>query len=93
MSLRPDGGSRWLKATSPPTARSQGRGPEGADIRRHRARVDSEDDCARAVGKRDLRPANVLVIRHEGRAEAGMREMLGVTALIQASRWARRSRC
>ena len=44
---------------------------------------DSEDDCARAVGRRDYAAGDVLVIRHEGpRGGPGMREMLGVTALI-----------
>ena len=48
------------------------------------ARVfDSEDDCARAVQKRDYQDGDVLVIRYEGpRGGPGMREMLGVTALI-----------
>src|SRR4029077_3838512 len=48
------------------------------------ARVfDSEDDCARAVRACDYAAGDVLVIRHEGpRGGPGMREMLGVTALI-----------
>jgi dihydroxy-acid dehydratase len=48
------------------------------------ARVfDSEDDCAAAVNRRDYREGEVLVIRYEGpRGGPGMREMLGVTALI-----------
>jgi len=48
------------------------------------ARVfDSEDACAAAVRKRAYSEGDVLVIRHEGpRGGPGMREMLGVTALI-----------
>jgi dihydroxy-acid dehydratase len=48
------------------------------------ARVfESEDECARAVCGRAYREGEVLVIRHEGpRGGPGMREMLGVTALI-----------
>ena len=48
------------------------------------ARVfDSEDDCAAAVRKRQYKVGDVLVIRYEGpRGGPGMREMLGVTALI-----------
>lgn len=49
-----------------------------------RARVfDSEEACAAQVRARKLRPGDVLVIRYEGpRGGPGMREMLGVTALI-----------
>ena len=44
---------------------------------------DSEDACAAAVRKRDYKAGDVLVIRYEGpRGGPGMREMLGVTALI-----------
>src|SRR4029077_13554966 len=48
------------------------------------ARVfDSEDACAAAVRKRAYSEGDVLVIRHEGPCDGpGMREMLGVTALI-----------
>jgi len=48
------------------------------------ARVfDREEDCAAAVRSRDYRAGDVLVIRHEGPVGGpGMREMLGVTALI-----------
>jgi len=48
------------------------------------ARVfDSEDACAAAVRKRAYQAGDVLVIRYEGpRGGPGMREMLGVTALI-----------
>ena len=48
------------------------------------ARVfDSEEACAEVVKQRDYQPGQVLVIRYEGpRGGPGMREMLGVTALI-----------
>ena len=49
-----------------------------------RARVfDSEEACAQVVRKRKYREGEVLVIRYEGpKGGPGMREMLGVTALI-----------
>jgi dihydroxy-acid dehydratase len=48
------------------------------------ARVfENEESCARAVSARDIQPGTVVVIRNEGpRGGPGMREMLGVTALI-----------
>jgi len=49
-----------------------------------RARVfDSEEACAEVVRNRSYRPGDVLVIRYEGpKGGPGMREMLGVTALL-----------
>jgi dihydroxy-acid dehydratase len=49
-----------------------------------RARVfDSEEACTEVVRKRTYREGEVLVIRYEGpKGGPGMREMLGVTALI-----------
>ena len=49
-----------------------------------RARVfDSEEACVEVVRKRAYRPGDVLVIRYEGpKGGPGMREMLGVTALL-----------
>jgi dihydroxy-acid dehydratase len=49
-----------------------------------RARVfDSEETCMDVVRRKDYREGQVLVIRYEGpRGGPGMREMLGVTALI-----------
>jgi dihydroxy-acid dehydratase len=49
-----------------------------------RARVfDSEEACMEVVKRRAYRAGEVLVIRYEGpRGGPGMREMLGVTALI-----------
>jgi dihydroxy-acid dehydratase len=82
--IRPDGGLAVLRGNLAPdgallkVAGLKARGFEG------RARVfDSEDACAAAVAKRDYRAGDVLVIRYEGpRGGPGMREMLGVTALI-----------
>jgi dihydroxy-acid dehydratase len=67
--------------------------PEGALIKvaglkslrfEGRARVfESEEACAAAVRRRACRAGEVLVIRNEGpRGGPGMREMLGVTALL-----------
>ena len=49
-----------------------------------RARVfECEEDAAAAVKARRIRPGEVLVIRNEGpRGGPGMREMLGITALL-----------
>ena len=49
-----------------------------------KARVfDSEEACAEVVRKRAYKEGDVLVIRYEGpKGGPGMREMLGVTALI-----------
>jgi len=49
-----------------------------------RARVfDSEEACAQVVKDRKYREGEILVIRYEGpKGGPGMREMLGVTALI-----------
>ena len=49
-----------------------------------RARVfDSEEACVDVVRRRAYRAGDVLVIRHEGpKGGPGMREMLGVTALL-----------
>jgi dihydroxy-acid dehydratase len=48
------------------------------------ARVfDSEEACVAVVRKRSYKPGEVLVIRYEGpKGGPGMREMLGVTALL-----------
>ncbi len=82
--LRPDGGLVVLKGNLAPggallkVAGLKARSFEGT------ARVfDSEDDCAAAVRQRAYEEGDVLVIRYEGpRGGPGMREMLGVTALI-----------
>ena len=80
----PDGGLAVLKGNLAPdgallkVAGLKSRSFEGS------ARVfDSEDACAAAVRKRAYAAGDVLVIRYEGpRGGPGMREMLGVTALI-----------
>ncbi|MFK0166910.1 dihydroxy-acid dehydratase [Rhizobium sp. NPDC090279] len=67
--------------------------PDGALVKvaglkrlQHRgpARVfNSEEECLEAVRALAYRPGDVIVIRHEGpRGGPGMREMLGITALI-----------
>lgn len=49
-----------------------------------RARVfDSEETCAQVVADRSFEPGSVFIIRYEGpKGGPGMREMLGVTALL-----------
>ncbi len=49
-----------------------------------RARVfDCEEDCMAVIAARNYRAGEVIIIRYEGpRGGPGMREMLGVTALI-----------
>jgi dihydroxy-acid dehydratase len=58
----------------------------GHERRHHRgpARVfESEESCFEAVKAQQIRPGDVIVIRHEGPAGGpGMREMLGVTAAL-----------
>lgn len=56
-------------------------------LHRGPARVfDSEEDCMRAVTRRQIKPGDVVVIRYEGPSGGpGMREMLGVTAAIQGT--------
>ena len=69
--LAPDGA--LLKVAGLKTLRFEGR-----------ARVfDSEEACVEVVRKRAYKPGDVLVIRYEGpKGGPGMREMLGVTALL-----------
>ena len=44
---------------------------------------DSEESCSEVIKKRSYKAGEVLVIRYEGpKGGPGMREMLGVTALI-----------
>ena len=82
--LRADGGLAILKGSL---------APDGAVLKvaglksllfEGRARVfDSEEACAKAVSARAYAAGDVLIIRHEGPVGGpGMREMLGVTALI-----------
>jgi len=57
------------------------------------ARVfEDEEECVDAVRNRKYAAGDVLVIRNEGPVGGpGMREMLGVTALIYGQEWERRS--
>jgi dihydroxy-acid dehydratase len=82
--LQPTGGLAVLRGSL---------APEGALIKtagltsllfEGRARVfDSEEACMTAVAARDYQAGEALIIRYEGpRGGPGMREMLGVTALI-----------
>jgi len=49
----------------------------------HARAFDSEEACVEVVRKRAYRQGDVLIIRYEGpRGGPGMREMLGVTALL-----------
>jgi dihydroxy-acid dehydratase len=82
--LRPDGGLVVLKGNLAPDGALLKVAGLKASLFEGSARVfDSEDDCARAVRNRAYAAGDVLVIRHEGpRGGPGMREMLGVTALI-----------
>jgi dihydroxy-acid dehydratase len=70
-SLAPDGA--LIKIAGLKTLRFEGR-----------ARVfEGEEECFAAVRQRQYREGDVLIIRNEGpRGGPGMREMLGVTALI-----------
>ena len=82
--LRPDGGVTVLRGTLAP----DGALLKVAGLRRLRhegpARVfECEEDCAAAVRARAYAKGDVLVIRNEGpKGGPGMREMLGVTALL-----------
>ena len=82
--LRPDGGLAVLKGNLAPHGALLKVAGLKARVFEGTARVfDSEDACAAAVRTRAYREGDVLVIRHEGpRGGPGMREMLGVTALI-----------
>jgi dihydroxy-acid dehydratase len=82
--IREDGGVAVLKGNLAPRGALLKVAGLGKRVHEGPARVfDSEDDCAEAVMKRDYREGDVLVIRYEGPTGGpGMREMLGVTALI-----------
>ncbi len=82
--LRPDGGLAVLKGNlAPDGALLKVAGLKARTFEGFARVFDSEDDCARAVRARDYAAGEVLVIRYEGpRGGPGMREMLGVTALI-----------
>ena len=82
--IRADGGLAVLKGNLAPDGALLKVAGLAKRVHEGPARVfDSEDDCAAAVNRRDYREGEVLVIRYEGpRGGPGMREMLGVTALI-----------
>jgi dihydroxy-acid dehydratase len=82
--IRPDGGLVVLKGNlAPDGALLKVAGLKARSFQGTARVFDSEDACAAAVRKRDYKAGDVLVIRHEGpRGGPGMREMLGVTALI-----------
>ena len=82
--IRPDGGLVVLKGNLAPNGALLKVAGLSSTIFEGTARVfDSEEDCALAVRARAYEAGDVLVIRYEGpRGGPGMREMLGVTALI-----------
>jgi dihydroxy-acid dehydratase len=82
--IRPDGGLVVLKGNLAPNGALLKVAGLSSTTFEGTARVfDSEEDCALAVRARAYEAGDVLVIRYEGpRGGPGMREMLGVTALI-----------
>ena len=82
--IRPDGGLVVLKGNLAPAGALLKVAGLKSTLFEGRARVfDSEEDCALAVRSRAYAAGDVLVIRYEGPSGGpGMREMLGVTALI-----------
>lgn len=82
--IRPDGGLVVLKGNLAPSGALLKVAGLASTLFEGRARVfDSEEECAAAVRRRAYDAGDVLVIRHEGPVGGpGMREMLGVTALI-----------
>jgi dihydroxy-acid dehydratase len=82
--LRPDGGLVVLKGNLAPNGALLKLAGLKSTLFEGTARVfDSEEDCALAVRARSYEAGEVLVIRYEGPSGGpGMREMLGVTALI-----------
>jgi dihydroxy-acid dehydratase len=82
--IRADGGLVVLKGNLAPDGALLKVAGLAKRVHEGPARVfESEDECARAVRERAYGEGEVLVIRHEGpRGGPGMREMLGVTALI-----------
>ncbi|MBV9079456.1 MAG: dihydroxy-acid dehydratase [Methylobacteriaceae bacterium] len=82
--IRPDGGLVVLKGSLAPAGALLKVAGLAGTVFEGPARVfDSEEECARAVRARAYEAGEVLVVRYEGPAGGpGMREMLGVTALI-----------
>jgi dihydroxy-acid dehydratase len=84
QAIRPNGGLVVLKGNlAPEGALLKTAGLKSLTFRGVARVFDSEEACARVVEARAYAPGTVLVIRHEGpQGGPGMREMLGVTALI-----------
>ena len=82
--IRPDGGLVVLKGNLAPNGALLKVAGLKSTLFEGTARVfDSEEDCALAIRARAYEAGEVLVIRYEGPSGGpGMREMLGVTALI-----------
>ncbi|VCU71135.1 Dihydroxy-acid dehydratase [Pigmentiphaga humi] len=82
--ILPDGGLAVLKGNLAPDGALLKVAGLSKRVHEGPARVfDGEDACARAVSERRYAEGDVLIIRYEGPAGGpGMREMLGVTALI-----------
>ncbi len=82
--IRPDGGLVVLKGNLAPAGALLKVAGLASTTFEGTARVfDSEEDCAVAIRSRAYAAGDVLVIRYEGpQGGPGMREMLGVTALI-----------
>ena len=82
--IRPDGGLVVLKGNlAPDGALLKVAGLKSTRFEGTARVFEGEEDCAAAVRSRDYEAGDVLVIRYEGpRGGPGMREMLGVTALI-----------
>ena len=82
--LRPDGGVAVLKGNLCPDGALVKVAGLAVAFHEGPARIfESEEECIRAVEDRSYQPGEVLVLRNEGPVGGpGMREMLGVTALI-----------
>ncbi len=82
--LHADGGLAVLKGNLAPDGALLKVAGLAKRVHQGPARVfDGEDACAEAVSKRQYAEGDVLIIRYEGPAGGpGMREMLGVTAMI-----------
>ncbi|MDQ0317264.1 dihydroxy-acid dehydratase [Amorphus orientalis] len=82
--ISPDGGLAILKGSLAPNGAVLKVAGMKTLVFEGTARVfESEDDCAKAVAARQYEAGDVLIIRNEGPVGGpGMREMLGVTALI-----------
>ncbi|HVH77186.1 MAG TPA: dihydroxy-acid dehydratase [Stellaceae bacterium] len=82
--LLPDGGLVVLKGNLAPDGALIKPAALKAMVHEGPARVfECEEDCVKTVEARDYRAGEVLVLRNEGPVGGpGMREMLGITALI-----------